>query len=148
MDTSVLENIGLTNVEVKVFIALLELGESKAGTIIRKTSLQSSSFYNGINSLIKKGLVSYIKKSEVKYYKAADPENVLDYIDLKKREYLKILPQLKENQIQKESGGVEFYEYFRGIKTLMLKLLKDTEKGDIYRTFSVEEKEEYEKANI
>ena len=146
MDTSILEDIGLSPTEIKIFLTILELGESKAGKIIEKSGLQSSSAYNAINSLINRGLVSYIKKSQVKYYKAADPEAILDYLDLKKREFLKILPELKEKQNKKQSEGVEFFKSFKGMKTIMLELLKDAKKGDVYRTFSVENPEEYEKA--
>lgn len=146
MDTSVLEDIGLSATEIKIFITILELGESKAGKIIEKSGLQSSSAYNAINSLIGKGLVSYIKKSQVKFYKSADPEVILDYIDLKKREFMKILPELKEKQNKKESEGVEFFKSFKGIKTIMSELFKNAKKGDIFRTFSIEDPEQYEKA--
>ncbi|OGJ17875.1 hypothetical protein A3K73_04380 [Candidatus Pacearchaeota archaeon RBG_13_36_9] len=143
MDTSVLENIGLSQVEIKVFLTILELGESKAGKIIEKSGLQSSSVYDAINKLISKGLLSYIKKSQVKYYKTPNPEVVLDYIELKKGEYLKILPELKARQKKTENDGVEFFKSFKGIKTIMSELVKDAKKGDIYRTFSVENPEDY-----
>lgn len=146
MDTSVLEDIGLSQIEIKAFTILLELGESKAGKIIEKTRLQSSSVYNAINSLIEKGLVSYIKKSQVKYYKAANPEVILDYIDSKKKEYLKLLPELKDRQKKVEEEGVEFFKSSKGVKTIISEMLKDTKKGDIFRTFSVEDPEKYEKA--
>jgi len=143
MDTSVLEDIGLSQIEVKLFLTILELGESKAGKIIGKSGLQSSSAYNAINALITKGLVSYIKKSEVKYYRAADPEAVLEYIDLKKNEYLKILPELKARQKKSEEEGVEFFKSFKGIKTLMIKMLKDAKKGDTYMNIAIEDSEQY-----
>lgn len=66
MDITVLEDIGLSKSEVKVFVTILELGESKAGKIIEASNLQSSSVYNSINSLINKGFVSYIKKGQGK----------------------------------------------------------------------------------
>ena len=146
MDTSILEDLGLSTIEIKVFIILLELGETKAGKIIEKSKLQSSSVYNAINSLINRGLVSYIKKGQIKFYKSANPETMLDYIELKKREYLKILPELKEKQKKITEEGVEFFKSYRGIKTIISELLKDAKKGDIYRTFSVDDPEEYEKA--
>ena len=146
MDTSVLEDIGLSSIEIKVFLVLLRLGESKAGIIIKESGLQSSSVYNAINSLIKKGFVSYIKKSQVKYYKAADPETILNYIELKKSEYLNLLPELKARQKEKQEGEVEIFKSFKGIKTLISEMLKDAKKGDIYRTFSVEDPEEYKKS--
>lgn len=146
MDYSALEEIGITNTEVKVFVTLLELGESKAGRIIEKSGLQSSSMYNAMNSLISKGLVSYVKKSEVKYYLAADPETIIEYIDMKKKDYLKLLPMLKEKQNKKDEEKVEFFKSYKGIKILLSKLMKDTKEGDIYRTFNIEDPEKYTEA--
>ncbi len=145
MDTSVLEGIGLSKNEIKVFLNMLKLGETKAGAIISKTGLQSSAVYNAINSLIDKGLVSYIKKGEIKHYKAAAPEAIADYLDFKKEEYLEVLPELKKT-IPGEIEGVEFYKSIRGIKTLLAELIKDAKKGDTYRFFSIEDKEDYQLA--
>ncbi len=146
MDTSILEEIGLSPTEIKVFVCILGLGESKAGEIIRESGLQSSSVYNAINSLIKKGFVSYYQKSKIKYYKTVEPESILDYIELKKERYLKLLPELRARKKQVGDEGVEFFKSFKGIRTLMIELLKDAKKGDIYRTFSVEDPEEYNKS--
>jgi HTH-type transcriptional regulator, sugar sensing transcriptional regulator len=145
MDTSVLEGIGLSKNEISVFLKMLQLGESKAGAIIAKTGLQSSATYNAINSLIDKGLVSYIKKGDIKYYKASSPETITDYLDTKKEEYLKVLPELKKF-MPGDIENVEFYKSIRWIKTLLSELLKDSKKGDIYRFFSIEDKTSYKKA--
>ena len=138
MDVEVLEGIGLSKNEISVFLKMLQLGESKAGSIISKVNLQSSAVYNAINSLITKGLVSYIKKGQIKYYKAASPETIVDYLDTKKEEYLKVLPELKKF-IPIEIENVEFYKSFRGVKTLLAELLKDVKPHDIYRFFSIED---------
>jgi sugar-specific transcriptional regulator TrmB len=146
MDITILEDLGLSKNEIAVFISLLKSGESKAGEIISSTKLQSSAVYNAINSLIERGLVSYIKKSQIKYYRAAEPEVMLEYINTKKREYEKMLPELKALQSRETGEGVEFFKSYKGIKTLLFELLKDAKKGDIYRFFSIEDSEEYKKA--
>jgi len=143
MDLSVLESIGLSFIEIKVFIRTLELGETKAGKIIELTGLQSSSVYNAINSLINKGLISHIRKGNIKYYKAANPEVILDYIDLKKAEYIRLLPELKIRQQKKEEESVELYKTYKGIKNITSELLRDTKKGDVCRTFAVQDPKEY-----
>lgn len=142
MDISPLEGIGLSKNEIKVFLRMLQLGETKAGAVIYKTGLQSSAVYNAINSLISKGLVSFIKKGDIKYYKSADPEVITSYLDSKKEEYQQILPELKAT-MPGEIESVEFYKSIRGIKTLISELTKDAKKGDIYRFFSVEDETEY-----
>ncbi len=146
MNTEILEGIGLSRGESKVFLVILALGESKTGKIIEKSGLQSSSVYHALNGLISRGLVSYIKKSEVKYYKAADPESVVDYIELKKQEYLTILPQLKALQNKTENEGVEFFKSYKGIKTIFSEMLRDTKKGDEMLVFSIDDLALYEKA--
>ena len=60
MDISILEDLGLTRGEVKVYIALLEIGSSSVGQIIEKSGLQNSVVHRALNSLIEKGLISYI----------------------------------------------------------------------------------------
>jgi sugar-specific transcriptional regulator TrmB len=146
MDTSILEEIGLSSTEIKVFMTILSNGESKAGDIIRESGLQSSSVFNSINSLIKKGFVSYIKKSKVKYYKTIEPESILQYIEMKKERYLKLLPELNARRKEAEDEGVEYFKSFKGIRTLMIELLKDAKKGEVYRFFSVEDPDEYKEA--
>ena len=56
MDTSALEDLGLSNAESRIYIALLESGPSKTGLIIDRTKLQSSTVYHILGSLIEKGL--------------------------------------------------------------------------------------------
>jgi sugar-specific transcriptional regulator TrmB len=128
MNTTVLEGIGLSKNEIKIFLVMLKLGESKAGAIISKSGLQSSAVYNAINSLIGKGLVSYIKKGDIKHFKAARPEAIADYLDTKKEEYLKVLPELKSFS-SGEIESVEFYKSPRGIKTLLAELVAGSKKG-------------------
>jgi sugar-specific transcriptional regulator TrmB len=145
MDIGILEEIGLSKNEVKVFLSLLKKGESKAGSIISETNLQSSAVYNAINSLIKKGFISFIKKSQIRYYKACEPETITDYIETKKQEYLSLLPQLKKYS-STQIEGVEFFKSIKGIKIMLFELIKDANIGDIYRFFSVENPEKYKLA--
>jgi len=48
MDTKILEDIGLTHGEIKVYITLLELGSSTAGAILKKAKIQNSVFHFNI----------------------------------------------------------------------------------------------------
>jgi sugar-specific transcriptional regulator TrmB len=143
METKVLEDLGMSQTEIKIFLKLLEGGELKSGKIIELTGLQSSSVFSSVNSMIKKGFVSYIRKNKTKYYRASNPETILRFLELKKEEYLRILPELKERQKSILEEGVEFFKSYKGIKALILELIKDAKKGDILRGFVVEDKENY-----
>ena len=85
MIEQVLQEIGLTQNEIKVYLTLLELGESKTGEILKKSRLNSGRIYEILNSLQEKGLVSFILKSGVKYFRPADPKRVNDYLNLKNK---------------------------------------------------------------
>ena len=54
MDTSLLEDIGLSKGEIKVYLTLLNLGNTKVGYIIEKSGMASSAVHNAINTLIEK----------------------------------------------------------------------------------------------
>ena len=75
---------------------------------------------------------------------AAEPKSILDYIESKKGEYLKLLPELEEKQKKTSEEGVEYYKSYKGVKTLMSKMIKEARVGDVYRTFSIDNPESYE----
>lgn len=119
MDISILEELGLTNAEIKVYIALLELGSSTAGPIREKSKLQNSVVHRALNSLIEKGLVNFILKAKNRIYQATDPENFFNFIEDKKRRFKEILPELKEKQeFSRETENATIYKGVRGIKEI------------------------------
>ena len=64
MDLNSFEGLGLTNAEIKVYMALLGLGIAGAGHIIEKSGLQSSVVHNTLNNLINKGFISFTLKGK------------------------------------------------------------------------------------
>ena len=84
MNTELLEEIGLTKSEIKVYLALLEIGSSSKGPLVKKANITSSKIYEVTDKLIEKGLVSYIIKNNVKYFSAAPPSRIKDYIEEKR----------------------------------------------------------------
>ncbi len=125
MDTKILEDIGLTNAEIKVYLALLELGVAGAGQLIEKSGLQSSVVHNTINNLINKGFISFSLKGKKRVYHSGNPENILNYIDDKKKQFQEILPELLSKQkSSKEKPVSATFEGIRGIKELLFELLE------------------------
>src|SRR3972149_2344557 len=101
MDISSLREAGLTEGEIKVYLALLELGASTAGPIIEKSKVSRSIIYQLLDKLMEKGLVSYIVKEKTKHFQAAEPNRLFDYIEERavklqesKKSVEKLLPQL------------------------------------------------------
>ena len=122
MELKILKDIGLTDGEIKAYLALLELGKSTVGKIIEKSRVSPSKIYDVLNRLIEKGLISYIIEGKVKHFKAAPPKNVLNYIERKeedlklhKNEFKKLLPELNSKQIQgNKIFNAEIFEGIRG----------------------------------
>ena len=139
METKILEDIGLTKAEIKVYLALLEEGVSSAGSILDKAEIHNSVFHFNINRLIEKGLVSYVKKGKVRVYQAADPDNFLTYLKDKETQVAKLLPTLKARQrFSKEKQEVEFFEGLKGIINLVNTLIADARSGDEFLFFPAE----------
>lgn len=137
MNTSSLREAGLTEGEVKAYLALLEIGSSTTGPIIEKTGIARSIIYTILEKLIQKGLVSVIIKEKTKYFQAANPRKILDYLDERenkfeknKKEIEKLLPELLSRKQTKKSETTMYFG-LKGIRTahenLYLKLGKDEE---------------------
>jgi sugar-specific transcriptional regulator TrmB len=125
VDAQILEDIGLTNAEIKVYLALLELGSSTAGPIIEKSGLQSSVVHLTLPKLLAKGLISVVKEGKRSHYSAADPRTITNLIDEKKAQFEQLLPQLLlKQQMAGERSQVSLFEGIRGIKELLYLLLE------------------------
>jgi HTH-type transcriptional regulator, sugar sensing transcriptional regulator len=138
MDLSILEDLGLSNAEAKIYVALLELGPSKTGLIIKKTKLQSSTVYHILSSLLEKGLITYTHKGKTKIFQSENPETLNKFLDDKKRRFNELLPELK----QKEEGGTKkqeakVYTGMKGIIASYYDILDTMKKGEEYCFFQV-----------
>lgn len=134
MDTSILEDLGLTQAEIRVYVTLLELGTSSAGHILEKSGIQNSVVHRALNSLIEKGLISFILEGKKRIYQAANPENFHDFIESKRKRFDEILPELKKKQqIAKKINFGEIFKSKRGINQMYMTLLNSG--GKEYITF-------------
>lgn len=140
IDTEIMEEVGFTKGEIKVYVTLLELGPATAGRIIEKSRQQNSVVHFCLNKLIKKGIVTYVKKGKARLYNATDPKNIVQYIEDKKKKFETLLPELLLKQkMAKEEQTVELFEGKKGLYNLYSELLKNTKKGDEYLSFAVGE---------
>lgn len=140
MNTQLLEQIGLTKTEIKLYLTLLKLGESSTTKIMQESQVPASKVYEFLDKLIKKGLVSYIVNNNKKQFRAENPENLKNYLENKK-EYLdkqilqvdSLIPQLNHLNTEKEEEiEVSVYKGLAGLKSLYEKSFKILEKGDTH----------------
>jgi len=143
MELNLLKDIGLTDGEIRVYIALLELGKSSAGKIIEHSKVSPSKIYDVLNRLIEKGLVSYIIEGKIKHFNAAPPREILNFIDRKeeelkvhKNEFKKILPDLLSKQKENNKKfNAEIFEGIRGLITVFDMSFNELKKGEALYAF-------------
>ncbi len=120
-----LKSLGLSENEIKTYVALLELGATKVEIISKRVNLPRTTVYGILNSLLEKGLVAYVIKSGVKHYEATPPKRLLIREKERLEELKKSIPELEilEKTIG-ERPFVEMYEGKEGIKTIYEDMLK------------------------
>ncbi len=147
MDTKILESVGFTKGEVRVYISLLELGETTTGPIIKRSRITGSKVYEILDRLMKKGLVSYIIREKTMYFQASSPKRLLDYVNKKEMDIIKqrrsveaVIPELENIQESKqETQSSHIFEGYGGIKTVFNLILDSLEPNEEYYAFSIGE---------
>jgi HTH-type transcriptional regulator, sugar sensing transcriptional regulator len=145
MNEKLLEQIGMTKSEIKVYLALLELGCCATGKIVEKSGASSSKIYEVLEKLMQKGLVSFIVKSGVKHFEAAPPSRIMEYMKekeqaiFKQKEELKtILPQLElKQQLSKYKSEATIFKGIKGAETAFRQMISRMHKGDEWLAFVV-----------
>ena len=145
MEERRLKDIGFTEGEEKVYLALLRLGSSSSGRIAKEAGVSRSKLYEILEKLGRKGLVSHYKRNNISYFQAAHPRRILDFMEKREQE-LKIQHRSFEKAIpffegligQKElTKEAEVYEGMEGIKNVRETALKDMKPGSIMYYFGV-----------
>ena len=90
----ILEEFGLTNLEIKIYKMLLNHGASSVSDISQKTGIHRRNVYDCLERLIQKGLVGYMKENNTKVYSITHPKKLLDKIHQREKELNKVLPEL------------------------------------------------------
>ncbi len=140
MNVELLESIGMTKAEIKVYFALLELGSSTTGPIVEKSGVSSSKIYEILEKLMQKGLASFVIEAGMKYYEAAQPSRLLDYMKEKeeavtkqRKELETIIPVLELKQkYAKHQSEATIFRGLKGVKTAYEDILNTLKTDEEY----------------
>ncbi len=136
MDVSSLEDIGLTTNQSKVYLALTELGTTKAGPVVRASGLQNSAVHLALGQLVDLGLVSFIKKGKVKHYEPCDPRTFLRLMDEKHKRAETLVKELLAKKQEREQPEAEVFVGLNGLKAMCYQFIEDVQPGDEYLIFA------------
>jgi sugar-specific transcriptional regulator TrmB len=139
MDFKLLEEIGLTEGEAKVYAALLRLGSTKTGPLASKAGVSSSKVYKILERLEKKGIVGHVLKGEVKHFTALEPRRLMDYMEEreeqlqeKKRLVEKMLPELEKQKSLGRKSEATVYSGFRASTNFFRGIVEELKPGETY----------------
>lgn len=126
MDLDILRKIGLSEGEVKVYSALLEIGATSLNTLHEKVGIDRRNIYDILNKLIERGLVSYIESNKKRTFRVSNPDKIVSYIEEKKaslddvkKEVTRIIPNMQALfKTKKESLFAEIFKGPEGVKAV------------------------------
>lgn len=95
-----LKKLGLSEIESQVYLASLELGQSPLNPILKKTGLPSTTVYQALERLAKRGLIE-VAAGKRRRYLPTPPQNILVALRVQKNDlqetitsFEEVLPQL------------------------------------------------------
>src|SRR3989344_8029704 len=125
-EAELIQALGLTEHEVAVYLATLELGEGNIQEISRKSGVKRTSIYNFIDTLKERQLLSEIKKGKRKFYSAVSPHHLVDEQKSKVASVERLIPQLLAVQnTGRNKPRVSFFEGIEGLKEIYRVTLRD-----------------------
>jgi HTH-type transcriptional regulator, sugar sensing transcriptional regulator len=149
-----LKQLGLTEGEASVYLALLKLKSSTVGAIVKESGVSYSKIYEVLGRLMGKGFVSFIMKEKTKHFQGVPPNRLLDIIKQReeaikkdKETVEKILPDLEAIGDNKDSQSAEIFIGLKGLKTAYELLIRDYSKEEPLLFFYVHDERYAEVAN-
>ena len=137
-----LRELGFTEGEIRVYLALVKLGSTTIGPIINEAQVSNSKIYILLEKLTKKGIVSYIFKGKTKYFQASSPNYLYDILELEQNKINKLKDSLKEviDFIEKNSDKSKeeskIYKGYNGMKSAWFEAIKSIPLCGKYYFFS------------
>ena len=133
MKEEVLESIGFSKNEAKIYLALLELGSATGGEVSKISKVHRTNVYDALAGLVKKGVVAHVIKDGTTYYEPADPQNLMNVLKEKEDTLQKIIPELKlSKKMAPKKSDVHIFEGLRAIKDILNSFLEIKEERLVY----------------
>ncbi len=132
-----LQDIGLSDKEAAIYLALIQFDHVSVIDLAKKTDINRSTVYVVLDSLEKKGLVSETTVGKKTHYQAEPPERLETYVERQKisldeqsKRLKDIIPQIKS--VRRETGErpiVQYFEGKEGVFSMNESLYQDNEEG-------------------
>ena len=114
MYQEILQKIGFSLNEARIYEALLSAGEANTNTLSVKAKVHRRNVYDSLNKLLEKGLVSETFIKGERFFKAINPQRLQDTLHEKEEALNVFLPEMKKTYNAIESDSQAYM--FRGIE--------------------------------
>lgn len=122
-----LEQLGLSEKQAKVYLTLLELGESTIGPVASRSGVKRTSIYNFIRELVGLGLITQTERHHRALYRAEPPSKLKQLIDARQKQLTSLLPELET--LYQAAGvtptRVSYYRHHSELKILLYQPFHD-----------------------
>lgn len=127
--------LGFPENEIKVYLALLDLGSSTAGNITKKSGINRTNVYDALERLLEKGLATYVISSNRKYFQATSPDNLINFFEEKERQVKEqkenaedLITEIKKRRkLDREPQESTIYKGKKGLKNIAEDILETKE---------------------
>ena len=134
-----LKEFGLTDNEVKIYLALLRLGAASPAQIAERTGFSRSYVYDALERMLEKQIVSYVLKNNKKHYLATDPKRLEELFKRRLERIQKIIPKLENLQkVSEEEIKVEVHRGKYVYKTLLRDICSSLSNNDEVLIFGID----------
>lgn len=122
----VLQQLGLTEAEARLYMTLLSSGEATASALAKKTATNRTFTYDRLNRLVNLGLASHIVKDRKRYFRAAEPSQFLALLKDREAQLQAVLPQLEQLRSKPSLAPmVTVFSSRKGVLTALNLVLKE-----------------------
>lgn len=143
MDINQLKEVGLTPGEIRVYRALLELGEGTKTPIATRSNISPSKVYDVLHRLQEKGIVTVIRRGSVQRFRPVDPKRLFDYLAEKQErlnhERQTLAQMMPALQAMYEEGAddtdAEVFRGWEGMEAVYRQLRDSLKPGDLNYCF-------------
>jgi len=118
IEEKVLQDLGLNDLEAKVYLAILALGEDTVLHISKEAGIKRPTCYVTLDNLLQKGLVSKIERKSTTLYAALEPKLLLNTYKEKIANFADMLPFFESKMSKAKRPRIRVFEGKKELDTI------------------------------
>ncbi|MDP2629958.1 MAG: helix-turn-helix domain-containing protein [Candidatus Uhrbacteria bacterium] len=134
---SILHELGLSQHEASIYLALLEIGTGTVTEIAEKARVKRPTAYLVLGELGQKGFVSIVPHPKKLIYTSSGPDALLSYANERRRHLLDIMPHLESLHAQsKDKPRVRFFDGVKSVSSYYQTIAYPNDEIDFFASIS------------